>query len=48
MLWPDGFPWTGAANYSGDIPWVNGYPSPIGGSVGTTSAMSINAWVAQE
>jgi serine protease AprX len=48
MLWPDSFPWTGAASYTGDIPWVNGYPSPIGSSVGSTSAMSVNAWVAQE
>ena len=37
-----------AKNYSGDIPWVNGYPSPIDGAVGSTSAMSINFWVAQE
>ena len=32
----------------GDIPWVDGYPSPIGTSVGTTTSMSVNSWVAPE
>ena len=48
FLWPEGFIWTEGLNYTGDIPWVGGYPSPIGSSVGSTSAMSINAWVAPE
>jgi len=47
-LWPNSFLWTQGQPYSGDIPWVDGYPSPIDGAVGSTSAMSINAWVAQE
>ena len=34
--------------YSGDIPWVDGYPSIIGSSVSTASSMSINSWVAPE
>ena len=44
-LWPQGF--TGR-QYTGDIPWVSGYPTPIGTAVSSTSAMSINAWVAQQ
>jgi hypothetical protein len=47
-MWPQGFTWTAGTKYTGDIPWVGGYPSPIGSSVGTASAMSINTWVSQE
>ena len=48
QLWPQGALWSQASNYSADINWVDGYPSPIGSSVGTASAMSINSWVAPE
>jgi serine protease AprX len=48
MLWPTSFLWTQGQPYTGDIRWVDGYPSPIDGAVGSTSAMSINAWVEQE
>ena len=47
-MWPQGFTWTAGTTYTGDIPWVGGYSSPIGSSVGTATAMSINAWVPQE
>jgi serine protease AprX len=48
FLWPQGFLWAQGSVYSNDIPWVDGYPSPIGSSVGTASSMSINFWVNQE
>jgi len=44
----EGFLWSQAQNYSTDIKWVTGYPSLIGNSVGTASAMSVNSWVAPE
>jgi serine protease AprX len=44
-LWPQGYV---GARYTGDIPWVNGYPTLIGTSVSSLSSMSINAWVAQQ
>jgi serine protease AprX len=44
-LWPQGYV---GAQYTGDIPWVNGYPTLIGTSVSSLSSMSINAWVAQQ
>jgi serine protease AprX len=44
-LWPQGFV---GKQYTGDIPWVSGYPSSIGTSVNNASAMSINAWVSQQ
>jgi hypothetical protein len=43
-LWNNGYLWAQGK----DIPWVGGYPAPIGGTVGTASAMSINFWVAPE
>jgi len=48
FLWPEGFLWTNATPYASDIPWVGGYPSIIGTAVSSTSAMSVNAWVAPE
>jgi serine protease AprX len=48
FLWPEGFLWAQAKNYSTDIKWTDGYPTPIGNSVGTASAMSVNSWVAPE
>ncbi|MBC8028071.1 MAG: S8 family peptidase [Steroidobacteraceae bacterium] len=48
QLWPQGFNWNQGATYASDIPWVDGYPSTIGSSVGTASSMSINSWVAPE
>jgi subtilisin family serine protease len=48
FLWPDGFLWANAQQYTGDIPWVDGYPSTISNSVGTATSMSVNAWVAPE
>jgi serine protease AprX len=48
QLWPQGFLWNQGAVYANDIPWVDGYPTPIGSSVGTATAMSINSWVAPE
>lgn len=48
MLWPQGFLWTQGKTYNGDVPWVDGYPSPIGTNVNSASPMSINAWVPQE
>jgi subtilisin family serine protease len=47
-LWELGYLWTDAERYTGDIPWVGGYPSVIGSSVGTSSPMSVNSWVAPE
>ena len=44
-LWPQGFV---GKQYAGDIPWVSGYPSTIGTTVSSTSAMSVNAWVSQQ
>jgi subtilisin family serine protease len=44
-LWDQGF---AGQQYTGDIPWVNGYPTLIGTVVGSASSMSINAWVAQQ
>jgi subtilisin family serine protease len=48
FLWPQSFLWTAAQNYTADIKWTDGYPSVIGASVGTASAMSVNSWVAPE
>jgi subtilisin family serine protease len=47
-LWQQGYLWSSAVTYSSDIPWVDGYPSPIGSSVGSAASMSINSWVPQE
>jgi subtilisin family serine protease len=47
-LWPQGYLWTNGQNYTGDVPWVDGYPSLIGTVVGSASSMSINSWVAPE
>jgi len=47
-LWANGYLWSSGLNYSGDIPWVSGYPSSIDNTVGSASAMSINSWVSQE
>ena len=47
-LWDQGLDWAQGQQYTGDIRWVSGYPSPIGSTVGSTAAMSINAWVTQE
>jgi len=47
-LWPQGFLWSQGQNYTADIKWTDGYPTVIGPSVGTASAMSVNSWVAPE
>ena len=47
-MWPQGFLWNNAQNYSADIKWTDGYPTVIGSSVGTATAMSVNSWVAPE
>jgi len=44
-LWPQGYV---GKQYTGDIPWVSGYPSTIGTAVSSASAMSVNAWVSQQ
>ena len=43
-----GILWSQGMNYTGDIPWVNGYPSLIGTTVSSASTMSINSWVDPE
>jgi len=48
FLWEKSFLWGSSRSYSSDIQWVDGYPSIIGSSVGSTSSMSINSWVSQE
>jgi hypothetical protein len=48
FIWQEGFLWSSAQTYSSDIPWVGGYASVIGATVGSASAMSINSWVAPE
>jgi serine protease AprX len=48
FIWPLGYIWTNGTSYSGDIPWVGGYPSQINSTAGTASSMSINSWVAPE
>ena len=47
-VWEQGFLWSTATQYTGDIPWVDGFPSLIGTAVATASPMSVNAWVAPE
>jgi serine protease AprX len=44
-LWDQGFV---GQKYTGDIPWVSGFPTLIRTVVGSASAMSVNAWVDQE
>jgi serine protease AprX len=48
FVWEQGFLWSAAQNYSTDIKWTDGYPTVIGNSAGTASAMSIESWVAPE
>ena len=48
FLWQQGFLWSNAQLYQSDVPWVGGFPSIIGASVGTASSMSINSWVSPE
>jgi len=44
-LWDQGYV---GQQYTGDIPWVSGFPTLIGTVVGSASTMSVNAWVNPE